>query len=60
MNFSKQNTLTATQRKHFGTQPYVARKREPHEALPPQISLMKLPVYKPARDLDQRSGIARV
>ena len=54
------DTLNASQRKSISTEKYTPRVREPNEALPPQISLMALPVYKPSRDLDQRSGIAKV
>ena len=52
--------LNASQRKSISTARYTPRVRDKHEALPPQVSVMKLPVYKPSRDLDQRLVIARV
>lgn len=61
MSYQKpSDKLNTSQRKSISTEPYTPRVRDTNEALPQQISVMKLPVYKPSRDLDQRHGIARV
>lgn len=47
----------ATHRKDLNlTEPWTAREREEHEALPPTFSIWERPVYQPPKDQHIRAG----
>ena len=47
----------ATHRKDLNlTEPWTAREREEHEALPPTFSIWERPVYQPPKDQHLRAG----